>query len=105
MLPINNRLPIAKPSARHIRPSYRRPNVCIKLKRAAYKLLQCAMLLTVSACAATSPPPLLPAGSQVVIAAPCNKPEPAPPAAAQAAAQSVDFSAELSTLLRDVQTA
>jgi len=41
----------------------------------------------------------------VVVAAPCNKPEPAPPAAAQAAAQSVDFSVELSTLLRDVQTA
>jgi hypothetical protein len=64
------------------------------------------LLLTLTACAATSPAPKLPEGPLAVVV-PCSKedkPQPAPLPAVEAARQSVDFSAELSTLLRDART-
>jgi len=66
------------------------------------RLLLALLMLALSGCATSSPPPSLPPGP-LAVTVPCLKPDPAPLPAVEAARQPVQFSAELSTLLDDAQ--
>jgi len=66
------------------------------------KLQPALLMLALSGCATSSPPPSLPPGP-LAVTVPCLKPDPAPLPAVEAARRPADFSGELSTLLDDAQ--